>query len=67
MKLRQLLGEDNMVREDCSKCLYDCNKSLKCKLRKLRSASNRKQILQKSQNSFLQETLSESKKYEYDE
>lgn len=25
-----------MVREDCSKCLYDCNKSLKCKLKKLR-------------------------------
>lgn len=25
-----------MVREDCSKCLYDCNKSLKCKLNKLR-------------------------------
>ena len=56
-----------MVREDCSKCLYDCNKSLKCKLRKLRNASNRKQILQKSQNSFSQETRSEGKRYGYDE
>lgn len=56
-----------MVREDCNKCLYDCNKSLKCRLRKLRNASHRKQILQKSQNSFSQETPSEDKKYEYDE
>ena len=29
-----------MVREDCSKCLYDCNKSLKCRLNKLRRRKN---------------------------
>lgn len=36
-----------MVREDCNKCLYDCNKSLKCKLKKLRSVSYRKHFSQK--------------------
>lgn len=35
-----------MVREDCSKCLYDCNKSLKCRLRKLKNVSHKKQIKQ---------------------